>query len=119
MTDTVLIAIIAAGGVTLGGLFTLLGTKGKTSADAKTALDTRIDARVKVELERVYKRLDDFEDRDSRRTAAFTRILRAIASQWATPEGPDLDPADIAEIEDTIPPAWIRANPYTPIKEKP
>ena len=46
MNDTVLIAIIGAAGLALGGLFTLLGTKGKTSADAKTALDTRIDARV-------------------------------------------------------------------------
>lgn len=113
MTDAVLISVIGAAGLVLGGLFTLLGTRGKTTADAKTALDSRIDARVKAELDRVYARLDEFEDRDSRRTAAFTRILRAIARQWATPEGPDLSPDDISEIEDTIPPAWIRQNPYT------
>ncbi|QJU52917.1 hypothetical protein SCB71_06240 [Herbiconiux sp. KACC 21604] len=90
-------------------LATFLGTRGKTKTDAKTALDARIDARVKAELDRVYARLDEFEERDKKRTSAFTRILRAIAAQWTgDSRGPNLDPADIAEIEDTIPPQWIR-----------
>lgn len=98
-------------------LATFLGTRGKTRADAKTALDARIDQRVKAELERVYARLDEFENRDVRRTSAFTRILRAIAAQWTgDATGPNLDPADIAEIEDTIPPQWIRRHPEMPKK---
>lgn len=102
--------VLGGGGLVSGlaALLTYLATRGKTRADAKSALDARIDARVKAELERVYQRLDEFEDRDSRRTAAFTRILRTISRQWPTPDGPDLDPADISEIEDTIPPQWIR-----------
>ena len=105
----VVVAILGLGGSVFGGLALFAGTKGKTKADAKTALDARIDARVKSELERVYARLDEFENRDVRRTSAFTRILRAIAAQWTgDSRGPNLDPADIAEIEDTIPPQWIR-----------
>ena len=90
-------------------LVTYLGTRGKTQADAKTALDARIDARVKSELERVYERLDEVERAAVRRASAFARILRSIARQWpGDPHGPNLDPADIAEVEDTIPPQWLR-----------
>lgn len=93
----------------LGGAFlAFLGTRGKTQADSKSALDARIDARVKSELDRVYTRLDDVENAAVRRTSAFARILRSVAAQWPNAHGPDLDPADIREIEDTIPPAWIR-----------
>lgn len=107
--DTWVVALGSGGLLSLAAaVLTFLATRGKTRADAKTALDARIDARVKAELERVYARLDDFEQRDSTRTSAFTRILRAIARQWPKPEGPDLDPSDIAAIEDTIPPQWIR-----------
>ncbi|WP_378144825.1 hypothetical protein ACFJGV_15210 [Cnuibacter sp. UC19_7] len=104
---------LAIAGFTFAGvLVTYAGTRGTTRANAKTALDARIDARVKAELDRVYTRLDEFENRDVRRTSAFTRILRAIAAQWTgDSRGPDLDPADIAEIEDTIPPQWIRRHP--------
>lgn len=110
---------LAIAGFTFAGvLVTYFGTRGKTKSDAKTALDARIDARVKSELERVYTRLDEFEDRDMRRTSAFTRILRAIAAQWTgAATGPNLDPADIAEIEDTIPPQWIRRGGYITSKE--
>lgn len=105
----VIIAII--GGLFLlgGALVAYLGTRGKTQADAKSALDARIDARVKGELERVYKRLDEVEDAAVKRASAFARILRAIANQWVgDPTGPNLDPEDIRLIEDTIPPQWIR-----------
>lgn len=100
-------------------LLVFFATRGKTRTDARTALDQRIDQRMKAELERVYARLDESDRRaeddrlqEARRTSAVTRILRAIARQWPNPDGPDLDPADIAEIEDTIPPAWIRRNPF-------
>ncbi|MEV8023411.1 hypothetical protein [Microbacterium sp. NPDC080220] len=94
----------------LGAYLTYRGTRGKTTADAKTALDARIDARVKSELERVYTRLDEVEEAAVRRTSAFARILRAIAAQWVGETSPNLDPDDIREIEDTIPPQWIRRN---------
>lgn len=104
------IVTIAVAGIGLIGIVvTFFGTKGKTKSDAKTALDARIDARVKSELERVWTRLDSVEKLAVRRSAAFARILRAIADQWpSNMHGPDLDPVDIAEIEDTIPPQWIR-----------
>lgn len=105
----VVIAVI--GGLFLlgGALVAYLGTRGKTQADAKSALDSRIDARVKGELERVYERLDEVEKSAVRRASAFARILRSIANQWVgDPTGPNLDPNDIRDIEDTIPPHWIR-----------
>lgn len=101
---TIAVAVIGLVGIVV----TYYGTRGKTKSDAKTALDARIDARVKTELERVWARLDSVEKLAVRRSAAFARILRAIADQWPGSHGPDLDPVDIAEIEDTIPPQWIR-----------
>lgn len=105
---TVTTGTVGAVAVIVASWVAYRGTRGKTTADAKTALDARIDARVKSELDRVYARLDEVENAAVRRTSAFARILRAIAAQWPTPHGPDLDYADIREIEDTIPPAWIR-----------
>lgn len=103
------VALVAALMIPVAALLTYLGTKGKTKTDAKTALDERIDARVKLELERVYKRLDDVEKSAVRRASAFARILRSIADQWTgEAHGPNLDPLDIAEVEDTIPPQWLR-----------
>lgn len=109
---TIVVAVIGL----LGIVVTFLGTRGKTRTDAKTALDARIDARVKVELDRVYARLDAVEKLAVRRSAAFARILRAIAAQWQDSHGPNLDPADIAEVEDTIPPQWLR-KPYPSRKD--
>lgn len=85
---------------------------------AKTALDARIDARMAVQLESAWERitvvettLKDLEARESRRTGAITRIFRAIAQQWPSEvHGPDLDPLDISEISETMPPQWIRNN---------
>lgn len=109
MTAEIWIAIVGGLALVLGGFVTYRGTKGKTKSDAKTALDARIDARVKAELERVYDRLDEVENAAVKRASAFARILRAIAQQWqGDPYGPNLDPADIREVEDTIPPQWIR-----------
>lgn len=120
MSQELTIAIVSGMFLVLAGLVAYIGTRGKTKTDAKTALDARIDGRVKAELERVYARLDEFENRDVRRTSAFTRILRAIAAQWTGDStGPNLDPADIAEIEDTIPPQWIRRGGYLTPKERP
>ena len=93
------------------------GTSAKVSA--KTALDARIDARVEAQLQAAWKRIDEvetafraLESRETRRTGAITRILRAIAAQWPNGDhGPDLDPSDIVEIEETIPPSWMLKKP--------
>lgn len=109
---------------TIGSVIALIiksrGENKTSDTNAKTALDKRIDERVSAQLEEAWKRLDEQDTkiaalltREARRTGAITRILRAIAKQWPGAEGPDLDPADIAEIEETIPAAWIRRKPST------
>lgn len=113
MSSEIAVTIVTGLFLLAGGVVTFWGTRGKTQADAKAALDARIDARVKAELERVYKRLDEVEGTAGRQAAAFARILRAIARQWTgDPRGPDLDPSDIAEVENTIPPQWLRKASY-------
>ena len=119
---------------TVGSVIALIvksrGENKNAAANAKAALDDRIDKRVSEQLEAAWKRLDEqdtkieeqdlkirqqdtkissLETREGRRTGAITRILRAIAKQWPSGvAGPDLDPMDIAEIEETIPSSWIR-----------
>jgi hypothetical protein len=120
MTPEQVLALIGVSGTVTASLIVYLGTRGKTRSDAKSSLDARIDARVKSELDRVYTRLDEVENAAVRRASAFARILRQIADQWVgDSHGPDLDPADIREIEDTIPPQWIRRGVDTPNKETP
>ncbi len=114
MSDQLLVSLVAAGGLLLGSLIAFLGTRGKTSADAKTALDERIDERVAAELARVYERLDVVETTSTRKMSAVARILRSIADQWPDPHGPNLDPHDISAIENTIPPTWLRRPPQPP-----
>lgn len=118
MTPEQSLALIGVSGTVIASFILFIGTRGKTRSDAKTSLDARIDARVKSELERVYTRLDEVENAAVRRASAFARILRQIADQWTgDSHGPDLDPADISEIEDTIPPQWIRRGTDHPTKE--
>jgi len=86
-----------------------------TAATAKASIEAQIDARVESQLTAAWakidaleKRVNEVEKRETRRSGAFTRILRAIAAQWGNGEaGPRLDPHDIAEVEETIPPQWI------------
>jgi Flp pilus assembly protein TadB len=114
----VVIGVLAATGTILGVFATFYKSRSEAkqaSANAKTALDARIDARVETQLSDAWARIDEIdtafkalEKRETRRTGAITRILKAIAAQWPGSHGPDLDPADIAEIEETIPPTWIR-----------
>lgn len=116
--DGIIIAVIGAI-VSIASIIALVlksrGENKNAATSAKTALDSLIDARVTKQLETAWLRIDEVEGkfqalelRETRRTGAITRILRAIASQWPGPQGPDLDPADIAEIEETIPVSWIR-----------
>jgi hypothetical protein len=107
--DVFLPAFVGVIGTSIAAALLYLGTRGKTKADARAALDARIDSRLDGELKRVYARLDEVENAAVKRASAFARILRAIAQQWqGDPYGPNLDPADIREVEDTIPPQWIR-----------
>lgn len=108
MTAGMWIALITGVLLLLGTLATVWGVRSSSKSNAKTALDARIDARVASELERVYKRLDEYEETHTKKMSAVARILRQIAEQWPTPHGPDLDPRDLAEIEETIPPQWLR-----------
>lgn len=96
------------------------GENKNSALNAKIALDARIDARVSAQLEEAWTEIKQLKEdmktvqtRQTRRDGAITRILRAIARQWPNTEGPDLDPADIAEIEETIPAQWIRRKPQT------
>jgi LmbE family N-acetylglucosaminyl deacetylase len=95
------------------------GENRHNTTNAKTALDARIDERIGQQLNIAWKRIDEveaafkaLETREQRRTGAITRILRAIYQQWPIEAGgPNLDPADISEIEETIPPSWIKNHP--------
>lgn len=122
MDAQTIIAIIGAAALVFGGILTFLATRGKTKTDAKTALDARIDARVSEQLEGAWTEITTLKadvatltEKDRLKSSAFARILRAIARQWPTDHGPDLDPSDIALIEDTIPPTWLR-RPRTTIE---
>ncbi|OIU88675.1 hypothetical protein [Microbacterium sp. AR7-10] len=115
MSPTEIVAIITTIGVLGAAATTFLATRGKTKTDAKTALDARIDARVAEQLEGAWAEIGtlksavaELTEKDRLKSSAFARILRAIARQWPTDTGPDLDPSDIALIEDTIPPHWVR-----------
>lgn len=115
MDPQTVIAVIGAAALALGAVLTFFATRGKTKTDAKTALDARIDARVSEQLEGAWTEITTLKadvatltEKDRLKSSAFARILRAIARQWPTDHGPDLDPSDIALIEDTIPPTWLR-----------
>lgn len=117
-----LAALLGFLGLVVTALVTFFTTRGKTRADVKTTLaqtkatiDARIDLRVAQELEGAWGRLDtlerefgEFRSTHTRKMAAVARVLRAIARQWHDTTGPDLEPSDISEIEDTIPAHWIR-----------
>lgn len=97
------------------------GENRTAESNAKVALDARIDARVSTQLNEAWGEIkqlkSDFKElqtRQVRRDGAITRILRAIANQWPNSDGPNLDPSDIVEIEETIPAQWIR-KPKPPI----
>lgn len=125
MDAQTIIAMIGAAALAFGAVFTFLATRGKTKTDAKTALDARIDERVSEQLEGAWTEITSLKtdvatlaEKDRLKSSAFARILRAIARQWPTDHGPDLDPSDIALIEDTIPPTWLR-RPRTNIQGEP
>jgi uncharacterized protein HemX len=59
MDTPVIVALIVAASAVFGALATWIATRGRTKADVKTALDARIDERMKGELESTWGRLDE------------------------------------------------------------
>lgn len=57
--NEIIVPVIGGVFMFVGALLAFLGTRGKTKADAKAAMDARIDERVGDELARMYKRQDD------------------------------------------------------------
>jgi hypothetical protein len=130
--------VVLAGAVLalIGVLAGVAATRGKTKSDAMTALNARIDARVTKQLDdawaeiqtlkaeiatmnatietqdetirRQARELEDVKLAAERKNAAFVRIFKQIAAQWPTPNGPDINPLDMAEVEDTLPVGWMR-----------
>lgn len=118
--DAVTITLITTAGVVLASLLTYVATRGKTKTDAKAEMDARIDARMDkvmqdawVQIDDLKRKIDHMENRQKERDGAFARILRTIANQWPNAHGPELDPVDIALVEDTIPTGWIRRGKIT------
>ncbi len=126
-------AIIVAGlsliGVLGGGMLAALAGWLKARADRQLAeanleaqqavtkqqIDQQIDQRLAAEVERLNGELDDLRGEMAALTAKFSqwkaadaRVFHAIAAQWTGDGGPDIDPDDIAILEDTIPLRWLR-----------
>ena len=116
---------VTAFGVVIGSGITFLGVWLKLRSDGRALsqqLDAQIDERIARELKEAWARIDAqqarigaLEQADEERAlkhaaqmGAVGRILRAIQRQWPIDNGPDLDPHDIALLEDTIPAAWLR-----------
>ena len=121
---SVLIGVLGALATVGSTIVLFLKSRGENRhnlSNTKSALDARIDERIGQQLSVAWERIDEveaafkaLETRENRRTGAITRILRAISQQWPIDKtGPDLDPIDISEIEETIPPSWIRRRPRT------
>lgn len=121
----IIVVTITAFGAVLGAAIAFVGVWLKLRADGRALakqLDAQIDERIARELKDAWARIDTqqariaaLEQADEERAAkhalqmgAVGRILRAIQRQWPGDNGPDLDPHDIALLEDTIPAAWLR-----------
>ena len=80
----VVLSIIGGVFIVAGALIAYLGTRGKTTADAKAAADARIDGRMDAELARIYARIDIAEaaltDAKKRLDEAHDRLDSAEAT---------------------------------------
>ena len=126
---TIIVAGLSLVGVLGGGLMAALAGWLKARADRQLAeanleaqqavtkqqIDQQIDQRLAAEVERLNGELDDLRSEMGALTAKFSqwkaavaRVFHAIAAQWTGEGGPDIDPDDIAILEDTIPLRWLR-----------
>lgn len=78
MEPGVLIALIAGAASIIGGIVTLVATRGKAKVDAKAKLDARIDERVGQQLEAAWKEIDTLA-RQNKEQAAKIEHLQAHA----------------------------------------
>ena len=67
-------------------------------------IDQRVKEQVADRMGPVNQRLEHAESK----AGALSRIVRALARQWPGPGEPDLNPDDIAIVEESIPQHWIR-----------
>lgn len=86
----------------------------------KQQIDAQIDQRLAGEVERLSGELEELRQEMTTLTSKFSqwkaavaRVFHAIAAQWTGDGGPDIDPADIALLEDTIPLRWMRRRART------
>lgn len=70
-------------------------------------IDKRADLRVAERMQPVLDAQKRSEEREARRTGAISRMLRSIAEQLPAGFRLHLDPADVRELQDTIPPQWL------------
>ncbi len=119
----IVVALIGGIVAIIGTLAGLVGAMAKTGSDRRTAQEIRLDKRIDAVIAAQDKRLAEQDKRlaeqetalDSmtqlldKKLATVGRILRQIREQWTgDPHGPNIDPADIAELEEVFPPEWIR-----------
>lgn len=94
----VLIAIIA-GGATIVSSLLVFRTGGR---DSKQKLNEYIDGRVEQKLKEADLQIDEMRNK----LFAAGRVFQAIALQSAPDFHPNINPADIQILEDTIPAVW-------------
>lgn len=119
----IVIALIGGIVAIIGTLATLVGALTKSGTDRRTAQEVRLDARMDAALaaqDKVIARqnteIEGMKVMLARKMGAVGRIFRQIRDQWTgDPHGPNIDPADIAELEDTevLPREWIRRGSKT------
>lgn len=94
----VVIAIIAAGASVIGAVLAFR-TNGR---DSKQKLNQYIDERVETKLREADLQIDEMRNK----LFAAGRVFQAIALQAAPDFHPNISPADIKILEDTIPAVW-------------
>lgn len=117
------VGLPAAVSAIIVGAFMLWGKRrdAKNAAEDKQ-LPTWVEAMTenreqRAEINALRSEFDEYRDKTdtelermrsiiSRQATAFRRVLRDIARQWTSPLPPQLDPEDVAVLEDTVPKEW-------------
>lgn len=113
--------ITAAGGVALGLLSWVRSRRvdkveewkasvegRETHFAADIALNEYIDKRVETLVTYRLQPIQEQLEAERRTLQATRRVVHALVKQWPAENVPVLDPADIALIEDDLPPHWVR-----------
>ena len=78
MEPIVIVALVTAAASVVGSAIVALSSRGKTRADAKSALDARIDARVSQQLTEAWARIDSQEEDARVAKREFKEAVRYI-----------------------------------------